>query len=392
VKLICLSHTTTAHCFGGVETHVATVARMAAQLGHAVTVITTAHPRGVREETQEGVRSLYLAGTKPSVLSRTWRERSVAEVRRCLARENADLILSFSMAGYAVAKARLGVPHYACAYVESLDHVLSEWHNISGLRGVLAYPRRAGGLLYCGLVERRIWRMVDGVIATHDRLHERLQRLGVRTYLAYNGIEVDRYRRDATVRQATRQALGIPPSAAVLLMVGTVNRQKGMWLGAEAFLRLAGRDRDLHLLVVGDGPDLEKIRARLGDSPHAARAHITGSVDLDRLPALYMAGDLYAHPSLRVEGLPYTLLYALAAGLPVVAADRGGVGCAVKDGVTGLLVKAGDADALTQAVEALRRDPSRAQALAQAGRQHAAANFDLRTILTRLFGQLGRKA
>jgi glycosyltransferase involved in cell wall biosynthesis len=113
-----------------------------------------------------------------------------------------------------------------------------------------------------------------------------------------------------------------------------------------------------------------------------------GPVPLDDIPAFYAAGDIFLYPTLRMEGLPFAVLYALAAGLPVIAADRGGIASAVRDEETGLLVPAGDGQALTRAVERLVDDPALARSLAKRCREWAWARFDMEPITARLLEEL----
>lgn len=388
MNLLLLSKSTTAHGFGGMETHTEAVARSARELGHEVVVITTAHPRGLPEEVNEGVRVEYLNGAPPGVYSRVWWQESVAAARRWLDRGFGDLLLSFSLAGYGAAVAHVPIRHYAFAYGEHLPQLISEWHDARALRGLGRYVKRALATLSLAVLERRLWARLDGVIATFDALYEKLRRLGYPAHLSYNGIEVARFAPDPGLRQVTRRRLGIEPSATVLLMLGTVNRQKGMWLGAESFRSLGARYPDLRVLVVGDGPDLPRLRQRLAGGPLGGRAHVVGAVPLSDVPAYYAASDVFLYPTFRIEGLPFAILYALAAGLPVVASDRGGIASAVKDEETGLLVRAGDGTALTRAVERVLEDRPLARSLSKRSREYAAEKFDARLLTARLLAEL----
>jgi glycosyltransferase involved in cell wall biosynthesis len=390
MRLIVLVKSTPAHMFGGVETHADLLARSAARLGHDVLVVTTAHPRGITEDRMGGARVVHLAGAPPGVHTRAWWTLSAAAVARRLAEGAVDLVLSLGLSGYGLATANPGVRHYNVAYGDALSHVISEWHEGAGLRGVVGYPRRALGVLRSSWLERRMWRRVDGIVATDDRLHERLRRLGYRPLLAYTGVELEPYRPDPALRQAVRAELGIPPAARVILMTGTVNRQKGMWLAAEIFPALAERRPELHLLVVGDGPGLPDLRRRL--ATQAGRAHVTGAVPLERVPGYYAASDVFFFPTLRVEGLPFAVIDALAAGLPIVAADRGGVSSAVEHEVTGLLAPPGDRAALRDALARVLDDPALAAALGARARARARERFEVDATTSRLLAELGSEA
>jgi len=392
VNLVVLAKSTPAHMFGGVETHLDLLARAAARLGHDVLVLSTAHPRGIAEERLGGARVLYLKDTPPALHSPAWWRASAAAVARRLDEGLVDLVVSLALSGYGLACSATRVRHFNVAYSDALSHVLSEWHDGAGLRGVATYPRRALGALRLGWRERWMWRRVDGVVATDDRLYGKLRRLGYSVRLSYTGVELDRLAPNDEVRQAVRARHGIPPSARVILMVGTVNRQKGTWLAADLFGELAALRPGLHLLVVGDGPDLPAVRRRLADVSAAGRAHFVGAVPLDRVSDYYLAGDLFFFPTLRVEGLPFVVIDALAAGLPTVAANRGGVASAVEHEVTGLLAPPGDRAALRAALVRLLDDVPLATSLGKRGRDRALERFEVTATTRQLLDELSPAA
>jgi glycosyltransferase involved in cell wall biosynthesis len=96
----------------------------------------------------------------------------------------------------------------------------------------------------------------------------------------------------------------------------------------------------------------------------------------DDVPALLAGCDVFCLPS-TMEGLPLVVLEAMAQGKPVVATAVGGTPEAVVHGETGLLVPAGDADALADALDALLRDPERARRMGEAGRTRVEREFSL---------------
>lgn len=127
------------------------------------------------------------------------------------------------------------------------------------------------------------------------------------------------------------------------------------------------------LLLVGGGPERDRL-ARLAAALGVADAVVlTGSVPPADLPALYAAGDVFAMPcrtrlrGLDVEGLGIVFLEASASGLPVVAGRSGGAPDAVEDQVSGLVVDGSDAEAVRRALVGLLGDPPRAAAMGEAG-------------------------
>jgi glycosyltransferase involved in cell wall biosynthesis len=127
-------------------------------------------------------------------------------------------------------------------------------------------------------------------------------------------------------------------------------------------------------LVVGDGPDRALIETEIGGLGLSDLVELCG--ERDDVHELLALADVFVL-STRSEGLPLSILEAMAAGLPVVASAVGGVPELVVDGETGLLVPPDDVAALAAALERLVREPERRRRMGDAGRHRAEAHFDL---------------
>lgn len=168
--------------------------------------------------------------------------------------------------------------------------------------------------------------------------------------------------------QGTRAQYGIPTGATVLGFVGRIVRDKGLIELAEAWQTLRIDFADLHMLVVGpfepQDPVPDAVKTMLQTDE---RIHLAGMVGPDEMPAFYAAMDLLVLPTYR-EGFPYVPMEAAAMGLPVVASRVPGCTEAVQDGVTGTLVPARDAAALTAALRQYLENPDLRHQHGQAGR------------------------
>jgi glycosyltransferase involved in cell wall biosynthesis len=134
----------------------------------------------------------------------------------------------------------------------------------------------------------------------------------------------------------------------------------------------------LRLVIVGEGVcrnDLEALVVRSG-----LRDQVCLLGDRKDVPEILAECDLFALSSV-AEGIPLTLLEAMAAGLPVVATHVGGVGEVVVDGVTGTLVEPGNPAALAQALHGYMEDGSRRGKHGDAGRQRVGQRFSLPAML-----------
>lgn len=138
---------------------------------------------------------------------------------------------------------------------------------------------------------------------------------------------------------------------------------------------LAGVRLEFRALVVGDGPERDSAADAIRAAALDERVELIGTRDdVDRILG---EADIFVLAS-RSEGMPMSVLEAMAAGVPVVATAVGGVPELVVEGETGLLVPPGDGSALAQAIERLLDDADLRRRLGEAGRRRVETTFSLR--------------
>jgi glycosyltransferase involved in cell wall biosynthesis len=191
-----------------------------------------------------------------------------------------------------------------------------------------------------------------------------------------NGADLQKF--GATSRTVARELLGI---ASGDFVIGTVGRLVPVKDHVVLLSAIAGVNESgvaASMVIVGDGPlrgDLESRAHALGLERQVL--FLGHRPDVDRiLPAL----DVFALTSVS-EGLPNTVLEAMATGLPVISTDVGGVDELVVDGETGLLVPARDAGAFSAAILKLAGDRGLREEMGAKGRKRATAQFGLPTML-----------
>lgn len=184
------------------------------------------------------------------------------------------------------------------------------------------------------------------------------------------GLDLTPFEQAGQHRGQLRAELGIPPDAPVIGVASRLVAIKGVDGFIRAAAALSGELPEAHWIVAGDGdarPDLERLAAEVG---LPSRLHFLGW--RRDLPRVYADLDLMVLPTVMdFEGTPVAVIEAMAAGVPIVATDVGGVSQLVRQQETGVLVPAQSVDALMDAIRALLADRQLAQRLAQQGRQLA---------------------
>jgi glycosyltransferase involved in cell wall biosynthesis len=178
----------------------------------------------------------------------------------------------------------------------------------------------------------------------------------------------------------------------VVLFLGRLGKRKGVYDLLTAACRVAAHCPELKLRLGGDG-ELEQVTDCARELGLAERVDLLGWVRGDDKERQLDEAWLYALPSYH-EGLPMSILEAMAAGLPVLSTPIAGIPEAVTDGVEGFLVPPGDTDMLADRLERLLTEPGLACRMGEAARRKVDTTFSSVTILPRiehLYSELGMK-
>ncbi|MET8948499.1 glycogen synthase [Streptomyces sp. NPDC004542] len=273
-----------------------------------------------------------------------------------------------NLAGH-VAKLLYGVPHVVTA------------HSLEPLRPWKA-EQLGGGYALSGWAERTAIEAADAVIAVSGAMREDI--LGcypaldpARVHIVHNGIDTTLYQPDPGTDVLRR--VGLDPDRPYVLFVGRITRQKGV-----PHLLRAVRDIDpaAQVVLCAGAPDTPEIDREFRDlfeelSRVRAGVHwIPQMLPRAEVVQLLTHAAVFVCPSV-YEPLGIVNLEAMACGTPVVASRVGGIPEVVEDGVTGLLVEAGDGfePGLTRALDTVLGDPGAARRMGEAGRERAVGEF-----------------
>lgn len=179
-------------------------------------------------------------------------------------------------------------------------------------------------------------------------------------------------------RGAIRRKIGVRPDALMAVAVGILRPEKGHAVLLDAVERLS-RDIDVQFVIVGDGPERSALERRAAADLVPDRVIFAGF--REDVPEVLAASDMVVHPSLE-DALPTALLYALGAGVPVVASNVGGIPEIVTSDI-GILVRPGSAGALAEGIQQMVEQLPAAD-LSDAGRTRFAERYDAAIWVERL--------
>jgi glycosyltransferase involved in cell wall biosynthesis len=239
--------------------------------------------------------------------------------------------------------------------------------------------------------ERLLAREVDRYIAVSKAIARQLEDTfhwpPEKIEVVHNAIRSDRFR--VAADPGFRQQLAGGVNRPIVLTVARLHAQKGL----DVLLQAASHVPDAQFVVAGDGPLRGRLRSQADELGLEDRLAFLGQ--REDIPRLLAASDVFVLPSL-YEGTSLAVLEAMAAGRPVVSSRIGGTDELVVDGESGVLVPAGDADALAAAIRRLLADPALRARIGTAARQRAESLFCAAPTVARVTGVyeevLARKA
>jgi glycosyltransferase involved in cell wall biosynthesis len=230
--------------------------------------------------------------------------------------------------------------------------------------------------LWTLLLDRWLKERDDVLIAECDAsrayLLKKLRYAPAKVITIRNGIDAAGVRVSPDQRRRRRMELQLSSSDVLVGAIGRLDQQKGFSVLIAAMARL--KHAPLRCVILGEGPERPRLEALIEDNGLAGTVRLLG--EKDDVPSWLSAFDIYCLPSLW-EGLPNSLLEAMALGLPVAASSVDGVPEAVVDGESGLLVPPSDPAALADALTKLAGDSAARERFSAAAKETVRERFAL---------------
>lgn len=381
MRIACLTRLTNHHrVFGGMERHLTVLAAGLVAAGHQVEIFTTGHPDGHRLIEEGGFITHFLP-TPPARYRHAWMTASRQAIREAAGRF--DIIWGEGAAAEGVARLPIG----------QRPPLVSILHGtFLGERLTRLQQRPTPRLLALAALMRwrqQYWRahieQAAGLIAVSEEVKSQVISFARVTEqdvdVVVNGVDILRFQVDQRERQHQRARLGVSDQDVLFVHLSRLEKEKGAHLGIEALQKLT--DSRAHLLIIGQGSQLESLKAQAAAAGLGKRVQTIGFVPNENVPTYLAAADVFILPSLAKEGLPISILEGMAAGRPIVATDVGGIAGAIDHGQTGFLFTCGDVSALAYYMNLFLEDPDKIERFGESGRRKAAAEFAVEVMIQR---------
>src|SRR3990170_8340904 len=291
----------------------------------------------------------------------------------------ADVYEAHTASGYgllrALRKRRLNVP-----FVQTVHGVLADEYVQATLQGGMSFRSRLANILMWELAKR------EGEAAKKATLVVTISKYSRRKILEFynvdqskirivpNGVDTNRFHPVGDC-QAVKRRLRVG-NRQLVLFVGRLIPRKGLNYLLEAAKRIVKEQRETLFVIVGNGPLRNRLVSDVENAGLAGNFAFLGDVSDEELPKIYRCADLFVLPSIQ-EGQGIALLEAQASAKPVVAFNVSGVAEAVRNGETGLLVKAAGSGELAEAILRLLSDKSLREKMGAAGREFVGNELSL---------------
>jgi glycosyltransferase involved in cell wall biosynthesis len=198
----------------------------------------------------------------------------------------------------------------------------------------------------------------------------------------YNGVDISRFKGiDKAQITKTRQALNLTLDIPIIITVAVLREPKGIQNMIKALPAILEQVPDLHYLIVGDGNYGAALHELV--SALTLEEHVTFAGHRTDIPALLACGDIFVLPTLK-DALPTVLIEALAAEIPVVASNVGGVPEIIENGVDGLLVPPDDPSSLAKACLELLNNSELVRQMILEGSQIVQQRFSINAQIEKL--------
>lgn len=230
------------------------------------------------------------------------------------------------------------------------------------------------GKLYV-TADKAVLRFFDHIITVSERTRDVAEAAWIsrrKLTVIPNALMLDRYQPNRH-DDSFRREIGVNADTLLVANIGRLSPEKGQMEFLQAARVLAERGENIKFILIGIGPDQEKLEQYVAQH-NLGEAVVFAGFRQDMI-GVYNSLDLVVQSSY-TEGMPNVVLEALLMEVPVIATDVGGTAEVLKDGQTGVLIRSGAIDEIVEQIAVYRRAPARLRAMAKQGRLDISARYD----------------
>lgn len=375
MKIAVFIKSTTFHRnYGGMETQNKVLCEELAKRGYQITVFSPQKELLVEEKYDSGVKYVFVhselskslfAGFNPN----SWFRKSVIAFEKELREKPFDLVITQSSAGLGVIKKKrkFGVPVISISHGTTVSELKSY---MSSLGDIKSYVKIVPNALYTlrnffGR-QREFIHGSDVNVAVSNYVKENLVNETFvdesKVSVIYNGI-------DPAPFEALKRTFRTNKNIKIMYS-GRIDRSKGVF----QLLKIAKKYPEVQVNFYGTGDVFDEL-TKISLKGNLNNVVMHGKILYKDVVSKYFENDVFVLPTTRVEGLPMSIIEAQFAKMPIVASDIGGVGDAIKNGRTGLLVHSGDFDDLADKIKILMNSIDTRKKVSEGAYVYAQENF-----------------
>jgi len=347
----------------GQTTHVQSLSKGLVLRGHDVTVVLPDILRAISSEYMDaGVKVVSLPMRKLF-----WPMKSIIAFLNLLQRERYEIVHVHSQEAGVMARCLswLGRAQKIFYTPQTIDIRQSQWHN-----------------LYI-LLECKLALITDRIFSVNQADAKRMIKWGIpaeKVRVVPNGIELSQFE-NLQDRDDICRRLGLNPDCPVIMQVGRLSPQKDPEMFLKGARYVLSGITEAQLVWIGEGPLFMEVKSEVESFRLQDKIHLVGRIN--QAYHCLAAADVVTSTS-RWEGLPYSILEAMACSKPVVSTAVNGCSEVVINGKTGYLVEVGDAFGWAKSIIHLIADPQQAQLMGSAGKRLVEEKYSLSMMLSQI--------
>ncbi|MHA1664363.1 MAG: glycosyltransferase family 4 protein, partial [Candidatus Njordarchaeales archaeon] len=382
--------------WGGIHTHTEMLCKILVKLGHSVTLIVPSYSETVGVQLYQGIHIITINESQSKVANCMWLRKEIQSFLSLHNQNSFDCIFSEGNAGYELMKEKsiAKLPFFYFIHVPSFMHFYNNWKEVCNLRIFISYllktvPKILHRILFWEIPLAHFSTKVLCVSVLKAKQLCKFYKVSPeKVEVINNWVDINFFTPDDDKKSCGRKRFLISENTLVFLGVGGLWRPKGFHIAIQSFSRIVCRIPNSVLLICGSGKEEQKLIRLVKKKRLENKVRFLGKISHSELPLIYNMADIFLIPSLMSEGQPYTLIEAMACGLPVIASKKGGNIETLGD--AGILVPAGKVNAWIDAMLELAEDSEKRKIFSKKARERV-LNFFSEEVAIKRFQKLLEK-